>query len=115
MTDERPTTTDAIASLQRGLDKLFPADLPRHGYHLAVDAGTLADALAEFDAARARIAALEAALRDVCEAAVRTDTEVNPDDYGWCVVCDCATDYDGDFHHAPDCPVAAALALLGDA
>jgi hypothetical protein len=65
MTDDRLTTTDAIKSLERALAYFdFPPGQPQPGYHLAVDAQTLALALAEFDAARARVPALEAALRD---------------------------------------------------
>jgi hypothetical protein len=62
---------------------------------------------------RLRIDALEAALRDVCEAAV-VDYGDSPN--GWyviCLLCEGHCDYDtGALHHAPDCPVAAALALL---
>ena len=79
-----------------------------------VDAQTLALALAEFDAARARVAALEAALRDVCEAAVVQDWTMRGAPH-YCVVCDAPENDDGDVVHNDGCPVAAALALLGDA
>jgi hypothetical protein len=81
-----------------------------------VDKRTLALALADPDAARARVSALEDVLRDVCEAAV---TDLGRGAEGWYVDCQlCASTCDhetGELFHAPGCPVAAALALLADA
>lgn len=65
MTDDRLTTTDAIKRLERALAYFdFPPGQPQPGYHLAVDADTLSLALSEFHATRARVSALEDALRD---------------------------------------------------
>jgi hypothetical protein len=60
---------------------------------------------------RLRIDALEAALRDVCAAAVHTDWTMRGTPH-YCAVCDGMEDIDGTTVHADDCPVAAALALL---
>ncbi len=108
MTDDRPTTTDALAYLRDALH------IHAAGPGVWVDARTLSLALAGFDAARARVAALEAALRDVCAAAVHTDWTMRGTPH-YCAVCDGMEDIDGTTVHDDDCPVAAALALLGDA
>lgn len=60
---------------------------------------------------RLRIDALEAALRDVCAAAVHTDWTMRGTPH-YCAVCDGMEDIDGTTVHADDCPVAAASALL---
>lgn len=102
MTDDRLLTDDALAYMRKVLAtyRAVPA--------MAIDTRTLILLLDEHDALRARIAALEAALRDVCEAAVV--------DYAGCSICDSVPGYEpGNFIHAPGCPVAAALALLADA
>ena len=112
MTDDRLTTTNAIEYLRDRVQEVpEPAE---RSWDILVDGGALALALAEFAAARARVAALEAALRDVCAAAVHTDWTMRGTPH-YCVVCDAPENDDGDVVHADDCPVAAALALLGDA
>jgi hypothetical protein len=69
--------------------------------------------LAHADALAARVADLEAALRKVCEAAVYVQVGAYTGDVSQlCIVCDTETEGDGALHHAPGCPVAAALALL---
>lgn len=103
MTDERDTTMDAIKYLREVL-RIHAADPAAW-----VDARTLALALAEFDATRARVTALEAALRDVCAAAEYVDPYES--DLDMCELCG-GCRIDGEFHHDDDCPVAAALALL---
>lgn len=65
----------------------------------------LCDAL---DAADARIAALEAALRDVCDA---HRSRIDPDDV-WCKRC--GAHWTGE-EHGHRCPVGRALAVLGGA
>ena len=100
MTDERDIT-DPLAYL-RDMVACPGGTVP-------VRAAALVVVAREFDAARARIAALEAALRDVCEAA----EEPCYFEYKRCTVCG-RNAYLPE-HHAPDCPVAAALALLADA
>lgn len=110
MTDDRLTTTDALAYLRQLTDNPLPDGVS----HTVASVPMLALALAEFDATRARVAALEAALRDVCAAAVHTDWTMRGTPH-YCAVCDGMEDIDGTTVHADDCPVAAALALLGDA
>ena len=101
MTDERDTTMDAIKYLREVL-RIHAADPAAW-----VDARTLALALAEFDATRARVTALEAALRALCEACTWEHEYATG-----CVICS-LTDWDADRHTA-NCPVASALALLED-
>ena len=110
MTDDRDTTTGALAYLRNILVTGIPYGDMRH---LPVDVSTLALALAEFDAAQARVSALEAALRAVCEAAV-VDYGNGPNGwYAFCQLCTSRCDHaTGAITHAPDCPVAAAIALL---
>jgi hypothetical protein len=63
MSDYRPTTTDAITYLRFKLDNAQrDDDLP--DVAVSVDADTLSLALSEFHATRARVSALEDALRD---------------------------------------------------
>ncbi len=104
MTKGDDVTMDAIKYLREVL-RIHAADPA-----VWVDARTLALALDEFDAARARSTALKAALRDVCEAANRT-FKVSLQGYEWCTACNWVTEH-GVNYHAPDCPIAAALALL---
>ena len=61
-----------------------------------------------------RIAALEAALRAVCDDVAHV-LDVEGEYFGGCDLCHTPCEDDGTIPHAPDCPVAAALALLADA
>jgi hypothetical protein len=108
MTDERDTTMDAIKYLREVL-RIHAADPAAW-----VDARTLALALAEFDAARARIAALEAALRALVGPGAVGYHDWFPDQKNrdGCTYCSYEWEADLSERHAPDCPVAAALALL---
>ena len=88
---------------------------------LVVDARTLALALAEFDAARARVPALEAALRAFVDADGLppgwVTRSANTEPLTCCGHCGALAAYFPsqrlwECDHHDDCPVAAALALL---
>lgn len=78
----------------------------------AIHAQRVYTALSSIPALAARVTALEAALRDVCAAAVGVKTDPFPYAYPVCVACGAPEDDDGEPRHMPNCPVAAALKLL---
>ena len=116
MTD-RLLTPDALRDIavKYHPDQLYAlylgADVNVNDYHTkrSVDAH-YTDIPALLAHIRAQDAAL-ARLRDACATARRT-CNVSLQEYEWCTACKWTAADNGEYIHAPDCPVAAALALL---